>query len=123
MLVRTLILCAVFQLKHLLGDFLLQFPYMMRKKEEGWGFAIPLMSHCLIHAFLSLLIILFIRPSLWWIALVDFGVHFIIDRLKSGPRYLGRFKDMSHSHFWWALGFDQMCHHLTHLVIIYFLLK
>lgn len=32
-------------------------------------------------------------------------------------------KDLkSNKYFWWALGLDQMVHHLTHYVIIYFIL-
>ena len=32
----------------------------------------------------------------------------------------GRFK--SNTYFWWALGWDQMMHHLTHYVILFFFL-
>lgn len=32
-------------------------------------------------------------------------------------------KHLSNRLFWWALGFDQMVHHLTHYTIIYFLVK
>ena len=81
------------------------------------------------------------------LALVDFAVHFMMDRLKAGPRYLGRFKPLfgtdymkamqsrslgvgseyetavtaldRNRYFWWSLGFDQAVHHLTHYYIIF----
>lgn len=79
----------------------------------------------------------------------DFLVHFVMDRIKASPRLLGRFKALSakeylwmnnamhdpsehenarkaldklvrdNTYFWWALGFDQMVHHLTHYAIIF----
>lgn len=78
----------------------------------------------------------------------DFVVHFTMDRIKASPDLLGRYKSLSardylyyrrimeqagnhpnvkeqvneifrgNRNFWWALGFDQGVHHLTHYVII-----
>ena len=42
-----------------------------------------------------------------------------MDRFKSGPRYLGRYNNLSKAGFWNVLGFDQMIHHLTHIYIVY----
>jgi hypothetical protein len=82
----------------------------------------------------------------------DFLVHFLMDRIKASPTLLGRFKALSamdymrtaaniktfdsdyivgrsareamrsNTFFWWALGLDQMVHHLTHYFIIWCLL-
>lgn len=112
-------LFVVFQIKHFIADFPLQFPYMLRKMSHGWEFVLPLSMHCGVHALLTLAICLLTVPSLWYLAILDFVVHFIMDRIKSGPRYLGRFNDVHRSAFWIALGFDQMVHHLTHLYIIW----
>lgn len=68
-------------------------------------------------------IVLAIEPRLWWLSICDFIIHFTMDRFKSGPRYLGRFSDISKTTFWAALGFDQMVHHLTHLWIIWMLVS
>jgi hypothetical protein len=84
-------------------------------------------------------------------ALFDFTVHFTMDRIKASPKMMGRWKALSggevkgvqeilssdketlltkksakellqnNTYFWWALGFVQMVHHLTHYIIILFL--
>lgn len=59
---------------------------------------------------------------MWWLGVLDFAVHFIVDRLKSGPRYLGRFNDQNTALYWSILGADQMVHHLTHMYIVYLLM-
>jgi hypothetical protein len=116
------LLLVVFQVKHFIADFPLQFPYMLRKLSAGWEFVWPLTLHCTVHAVLTLFICLVVEPHYWWLAILDFVVHFIMDRIKSGPRYLGRFRDVTSSKFWMAFGFDQMVHHLTHFYIIWVLL-
>jgi hypothetical protein len=81
------------------------------------------------------------------LAAFDFVSHFAMDRLKASPGLLGRYRALSkgehadavalaaserstyerllgesrlrgNTFFWWALGFDQMVHHLTHYAII-----
>ncbi len=116
------VLAVVFQVKHFVADFPLQTRYMLQKTAASWAFMRPLGLHCFIHAALTLAIAAWIRPELWWLALVDFGTHFIMDRVKSGPRYLGRYSNPQTSAFWLALGFDQMAHHITHLWIAWKLL-
>ncbi len=118
-----LFLVVVFQIKHFIADFPLQFPYMLRKMSDDWDFLAPLSLHCGVHTLLTLAICLLTAPGLWYLAIFDFVVHFLMDRIKSGPRYLGRFNDVHRSSFWIALGFDQMVHHLTHLYIIWMIVK
>ena len=115
-------LLIVFQIKQFLADYPLQFPFMLRKTSGSWDFLLPLTLHCLVHAVLTLAICLWFAPSLAWLAVFDFAVHFLMDRFKSGPRYLGRFNDTHRQAFWIALGFDQLVHHLTHLYIIWVIL-
>ena len=114
-------LLIAFQVKHFVADFPLQTQYMLRKTEAGWAFVIPLGVHCLIHAVMTAAIVVWIKPELLWLAFADFVIHFAMDRLKSGPRYLGRFNDPKRTSFWVALGFDQLVHHLTHLWIVWYL--
>lgn len=156
-------LLFIFQLKHLFADYPLQGKYMLGKfKDNGWVF--PLLAHVTVHGYFTLAICLFTAPHLSWLALFDMVAHFIMDRLKAGKRYLGRFKALSgkeymelmchlidyqkasendkkkydihdpaemkkfmaeirpalksNTYFWWALGLDQMVHHLTHYAII-----
>lgn len=117
------ILLVLFQVKHYIADFPLQGEYMLHKTSPGWDFLAPLSVHCLIHAALTLVIVCWWQPALWWLALVDFATHFIMDRIKSGPRYLGRFYDKGRASFWNVLGFDQMIHHLTSFFIIWVLIS
>ncbi len=117
------ILMIIFQLKHFAADYIFQYNYMLKKVSPGWEFLVPLILHCTVHAALTLLICICVAPHLWWIALVDFSVHFFLDRFRSGPRYLGRYKDPHKSIFWWILGFDQMAHHLTHIWIVWYIIN
>ena len=116
-------LLIVYQFKHFLADFPLQREYMLKKFSPNWDFFFPLCLHCGVHAVLTLaIVIVFGIPHLWWIALVDFGIHFVMDRIKSGPRYLGRFNDQEKPGYWNALGFDQMVHHLTHMYLVWIII-
>jgi hypothetical protein len=164
------ILLILFQVKHFLADYPLQNNFMLGKFKPGWDFILPLVAHSGVHALFTLVICLFIAPHFWYLALVDFVVHFVMDRIKAGPKYLGRFKALSanelieiakdrdifnppsvnpgdagtsrdpriayhrerfdtwhkqekqikhNTYFWWALGLDQMVHHVTHYYIIF----
>lgn len=117
------LLLAVFQVKHFLGDYVLQTGWMVRgKSRAGPSFVFPLSIHVLVHAVMTLAIVLIVNRDLWFLAFLDFSVHFIMDRVKSGPRFLGRYTDTTKQSFWIPLGFDQMVHHLTHYAIIFLLL-
>lgn len=122
-LTTVFILFTVYQLKHFLADYIFQHNYMLKKIRPGWDFITPLALHCAVHAGLTLLICLFFRPELWWLSLLDFVIHFVMDRLRSGPKYLGRFNDVNQSIFWWILGLDQMVHHLSHILIIWIMMQ
>ena len=118
-----LILLVAFQLKHFLADYPLQTKYMLGKFKGGPEWIKPLVAHCCIHAFGTLII------SLFWLNLneafhlviIDFSIHFVMDRIKAAPDILGRFKP-EQPQFWWSLGFDQMVHHLTHYLLIFLIL-
>ena len=94
---------------------------MLKKALPGWNFLLPLTLHCSVHAVITFLITAVVNIKFWWLALLDFAIHFTMDRIKSGPRYLGRYNDRDRPGFWNALGLDQMVHHLTHYYIIYML--
>lgn len=128
------ILIVVYQVKHYLSDFIGQGKYMMGKFKSDWGFFLPLLAHIAVHFCGTVLITLWLVK--WWVALLlglfDATIHFIMDRIKAGPKYLGRFKGLSakefstateqekkeNTFFWWAVGFDQLIHHMTHYCII-----
>jgi len=107
---------ALFTLKHVVADFLLQTGWMATGKERADGWALPLAVHAGIHGLFTLAITLVLAPALAWLAVADFALHFGIDRAKS---LLGRaFAVAPNSqHFWWLIGLDQMLHQLTHVVL------
>lgn len=121
---------------------------MLGKFKPGWGFFLPLLAHVGVHGAMTLALCLWLNPAYWWLALVDMTVHFCMDRIKAGPKYLGRYKPLNaegfnkaydtytnaedadavkaareklkgNVFFWWSLGLDQTVHHLTHYFITY----
>src|SRR4051812_7487660 len=98
-------LLIIFQFKHFLADYPLQREYMLKKVSPGWDFAPPLVLHCFVHALLTATIVAFYDWRMLWLSVFDFAVHFIMDRIKAGPRYLGRFHDPARSSYWIAFGF------------------
>ncbi len=114
-------LLIAFQIKHFLADYPFQTTYMLEKvRDKAWFF--PLLSHAAVHAFFTLVIVCIVDVNLWWLALVDLVIHFTMDRIKASKKMLNRFPP-DNKFFWWALGFDQMVHHLTHYFIIWVLVQ
>jgi hypothetical protein len=106
---------VVFQFKHLLADFLLQTSWMAQGKEKPRGWVSPLVAHAGVHGILTAAIFAVAAPVFAWLGLIDFIVHFAIDRAKG---LLSREfdADTTKTSFWWLIGIDQALHHLTHLV-------
>ncbi|HLE11676.1 MAG: hypothetical protein A2504_15740 [Bdellovibrionales bacterium RIFOXYD12_FULL_39_22] len=113
----------LFQIKHLLCDYLLQPKKIaIQKASANWDFLTSLGVHSLTHAAGTFFLTLLYNRSLWWLAILDFITHFIIDRIKVGPRYLGKFNDPSTSIFWNILGVDQAIHHTTHIIFAFIIM-
>lgn len=89
----------------------------LNRGKAGKGGYLPLAAHSAIHALGTLLICLFFMPQLWWLSLVDFFVHGLVDRIKAvlTDRQGWTEKDKA---FWVVLGIDQEAHNLTHLAYI-----
>lgn len=135
-MVETLfVLLVVYQVKHFVADFPLQGEYMLGKFKDGWDFLPPLLAHAGVHAVFTFGIAAFFTHSLFFalaLGACDGTVHFFMDRIKAGKKYLGRYKPLTaaeypsatpkqkrhNKFFWWSLGFDQMVHHLTHYALI-----
>jgi hypothetical protein len=116
-----LALLIFYQVKHFIADFILQNVWMLQKSKPGWDFLFPLTIHAGVHAGITLVVALYLAPAYWWLAALDFAIHFTMDRIKAGPRYLGRFSDVRTKAYWVCFGFDQMVHHLTHIYICWVL--
>lgn len=107
-------LLVAFTVKHVLADFVLQSNWMARGKEAASAWAAPLLAHVACHAALTLLIVLAVKPDLWWLALADLAVHASIDRSKALFALRVRWR-MDQPQFWWLLGVDQGLHQLTNI--------
>jgi hypothetical protein len=110
-----------YQVKHFLADFVFQNVWMLQKSRPGWDFVLPLSIHAGIHSLFTLVIVLIINAQSWWLAPLDFVLHFTMDRIKAGPRYMGRWSDIRSKAYWVCFGFDQMVHHLVHIFICWHL--
>lgn len=131
------LLLVLFQIKHLLADYFLQGKYMLGKFKPHPDYILPLAAHCAVHGVMTFAIASIVSSkAAFWVALLDFVLHFAMDRVKASPELLGRFEALtketyptatdeqkrSNTRFWWSLGLDQTVHHLTHYLIIWILL-
>jgi hypothetical protein len=121
LILRWLIsLLLVFQIKHFLADYPFQGKYMLGKFKGGTEWILPLLAHASVHAAFTFIIAFVFSQKIstaFWLGVLDLVIHFTMDRIKASPNLLGRFKP-DNKYFWWALGFDQMVHHVTHYFII-----
>ncbi|HZP20125.1 MAG TPA: DUF3307 domain-containing protein [Bauldia sp.] len=108
---------VVLQVKHFLCDYPLQTGYQLRNKST-YGHPGGLL-HSGIHAVGTLPVFLVITPPLAWgvaIFVGEFLLHYHIDWAKGNIiRKIG--STASDRSFWWAIGFDQLLHHLTYVAI------
>lgn len=106
--------------KHFICDFPLQTsPWMYRNK--GIYFHPGGIAHAAVHALGTwLVLVFFIGEQAWLYALLDFVVHYHIDwaKLQLNKRF-GLRPDNS-NWFWILLGLDQLAHHITYFVIVYY---
>ena len=87
---------------------------MANGKEQPHGWLKPLLAHVAVHAVATEIIFLALAPLYWWMGLVDFAIHFAIDRCK-GLLNRAFDTDPTKTGFWWLIGIDQTLHHLTHI--------
>lgn len=100
------LLLVIFQLKHFIADYLLQTAYMLGKfKEQGW--VKPLAAHCGVHFVFTFLITFFaiyhrysnhldvLLTFSFLVGVLDFSIHFVMDRVKASPKLLGRYQALS----------------------------
>ena len=137
-------LLVAYQLKHYFADYPLQGRYMLGKFKPWPECIMPLAAHAGVHALFTSVFVWLLNDRMgliFGLSLFDFIVHFTMDFVKANPNLLGRFKPLygeafiravetndrsklkSNTLFWWSLGLDQMVHHFTHYVIIYYLVQ
>lgn len=132
------VLLVIYQIKHFIADYPLQNKFMLGKFLPWPKFVLPLAAHGAVHAIFTFLIVICFKPIGFAIALglLDMAIHCTVDWIKANPSIGGRFKPLtketylastdeqkkSNTFFWWALGADQMAHHLTHYLLIWLIL-
>lgn len=112
-----LILLILFQIKHVLCDFVFQTGYQVRNKGT-YGHPGGL-AHAGTHAlgtFVVVLITGFTWPVLIVVPVAEFVVHYHLDWFKE---YVLRHSEVAAKRLFWSmLGLDQMWHQLTYVAIV-----
>jgi hypothetical protein len=113
-----LVLCT-FQVKHFLGDFVFQTPYMLQNRRyygHPGGFL-----HTGVHVALSGVILLAVGTSFGLLAgllLAEGLVHYHLDWIKDN--YVDRHALTTQTRgYWLALGVDQGLHQITYLGMLW----
>ncbi|MCK5616410.1 DUF3307 domain-containing protein [Candidatus Pacearchaeota archaeon] len=112
---RVIILCLMWLIfKHWLVDFVLQTPYQFMNKGK-YGHPGGLLHSGLMVIF-SIPVALVL--GIWWILILEFFIHYHMDwaKVKLNERY--DLKPDSSEKYWWLLGFDQMIHYLTYIIMV-----
>lgn len=114
------LILILLQIKHFVCDYPLQNTYMLQKaNKEKWIY--PLVLHSLVHSIGTFIVFIWFNSKFAiCFALLDFIFHFIVDRLKASPN-IGNRWGIDKPYFWWALGLDQMAHHLINILFVYVL--
>lgn len=97
------LLLVLFQVKHLLADYFLQSGFMLKKFDKDPEKWVPaLAAHCGVHVAFTLTLVLgfTLNPLLAiGLSILDFVLHFCMDRVKASPSLMGRWKPLYGSTF------------------------
>lgn len=116
----VLVALALLQFKHLLADYLLQTPTMIREKGR-YGRPAGLL-HSAIHIIGSAPVLLWLTSgdrvaTVGLVLAAEFVLHYHIDWFKETlNRRLGM--TPAQARFWYATGADQMLHQLTYIGMV-----
>ncbi|HSI25004.1 MAG TPA: DUF3307 domain-containing protein [Methylotenera sp.] len=107
-------------IKHFICDFPLQAnPWMYRNK--GTYMHPGGIAHASIHGLGTLLVLApFIGSASVLYAGIDLLVHYHIDWAKMNVSKRYDLQPNNSERFWILLGFDQLLHHITYFMIVYF---
>lgn len=116
-----MILLILLQIKHFICDFPLQaFPYQYKNKGIYGHFGGIL--HSLIHTIGTFIVLYFFTEKAIYLAILDGIIHYHIDWAKMNINDKFNFRPDNSQLFWILLGFDQLLHQLTYLLIIFIIL-
>lgn len=116
-IVALLVVFLILQVKHFIFDYPLQTAYELSNKGT-YGHPGGVL-HAALHALGTSAVFLVITPALAVGALIlagEFLIHYHVDWTKDHlMRWLGA--TAADRVFWWAIGADQLLHHLTYVAI------
>lgn len=117
----SVLILLLFEIKHYLADKTFQGAWCWGKTLVNYQWIIPLTKHVMVHIIGSFIILILLdRLDLIWLLYVEFIVHFTMDRIKSAPYMLGRFKGTK-----WNMHtviLDQSVHQLNYFYMVFILL-
>jgi hypothetical protein len=121
-LTTVVALFAVLQIKHFICDYPLQTRYHLENKGT-YGHPGGVL-HSGIHVLGTALVFLIVTPTLAIGALILVGEFLIHYHTDWGKAQIMKSTDWTakDAYFWWAIGADQLVHHLTYLTIVVLLL-
>jgi len=120
-IVYTLLMVTLFNIKHLVIDFFLQFPYMWKNKHKlfhpgGWLHA---GAHAVSSFALFFLLTREVVPGVATLCFMEMLAHFFIDMAKMRLNTRMKWTATTSPHFWNLLGIDQFLHQMTYVVMIF----
>jgi hypothetical protein len=118
---QLLLVLVLFQIKHLLADFVLQSAYILNnRKIYGHPGGLLHVAIHLLGSLASLMIIGCTPQTLLIVLLAEAVIHYHIDWTKDNI-LAARSWTPKDANFWYLLGFDQFLHQLTYLGMVYYL--
>lgn len=118
---QLLLVLVLFQIKHLLADFVLQSAYILNNRKT-YGHPGGLL-HVAIHlagSLASLMVFGCTAQTLLLLLLTEAIIHYHIDWTKDNL-VATRSLTPKDAKFWYLLGFDQFLHQITYLGMVYYL--
>lgn len=112
-----LILLTALVIKHFIVDFPLQKPYQWINKGT-YGHPGGILHSALHGAGTYLCLMVYAPIAAVYLALFDAVVHYHIDWAKVNINKKYGWKPDTHEQFWVLLGFDQLLHILTYILIV-----
>lgn len=114
----AILLMLLFSIKHFIVDFPLQKPYQYLNKGT-YGHPGGLL-HAGLHGAGTFAVLLAFAslPFVMLMTAIDIIVHYHIDWAKTNLNKHFGWHPNTDEHFWWLLGFDQLTHYVTYVIII-----
>ena len=117
----VILVLLLLSLKHFIFDFLYQPPYMWQNKGTygHWGG----IAHSLFHAVATCIILTFFtdKATAGYLAVLEYFIHYNMDWFKMWYNKKKGWTATTHNEFWILMGFDQLIHSLTYILIVYLL--